>query len=99
MRNGFRDGCRPVMLLDACFLKRVYKGQLMAAIGRNANNNMYPISIAVVEVETKDSWIWFFEALLANLGRSGPHGWTFILDRQNVSISILFLFMLFMSCR
>lgn len=99
MRNGFRDGCRPVILLDACFLKRVYKGQLMAAIGRNANNNMYQIFIAVVEVETKDSWIWFLEALLVNLGHSGPHGWTFILDRQKVSIFILFLFMLFMSCR
>jgi hypothetical protein len=28
MKNGFRDGCRPIIGLDACFLKRVYKGQL-----------------------------------------------------------------------
>ncbi|XP_062176167.1 uncharacterized protein LOC133881254 [Alnus glutinosa] len=26
MKNGFKDGCRPVIGLDACFLKGVYKG-------------------------------------------------------------------------
>jgi len=55
MKNEFRDGCRPIIGLDACFLKGVYKGQLMAAIERDANDNMYPIAIAVVEAETKDS--------------------------------------------
>jgi hypothetical protein len=54
-RNGLRYRCRPVIGLDACFLKGLYKGQLMAAIGRDANNNMYPISIVVVEAEIKDS--------------------------------------------
>ncbi|XP_062147727.1 uncharacterized protein LOC133856686 [Alnus glutinosa] len=82
MKNGFKDWCRPVIGLDACFLKGVYKGQLMAAIGRDANNNMYPISMAVVEAETKDSWSWFLEALLADLGPSGVRRWTFISDRQ-----------------
>ncbi|XP_062152677.1 uncharacterized protein LOC133861000 [Alnus glutinosa] len=82
MKNGFKDGCRPVIGLDTCFLKGVYKGQLMAAIGRDANNNMYPISMAVVEAETKDSWSWFLEALLADLGPSGVRRWTFISDRQ-----------------
>jgi hypothetical protein len=81
MRNSFRDGCRPVIGFDACFLKGVYKVQLMAAIGRDANNNMYPISMAVIEAKTKDSWTWFVEALLVDLGPSSPHGWTFILDR------------------
>jgi len=80
MKKGFNDGCRPVIGLDACFLKGVYKGQLMAVVGRDANNNMYPISIAVVEAETKDSWTWFLDALLGDLGHS-PHGWTFISDR------------------
>jgi hypothetical protein len=34
MKNGFKDGCRPMTGIDACFLKRVYKGQLMASIGK-----------------------------------------------------------------
>jgi hypothetical protein len=84
MKNGFREGCRPVVGVDACFLKGHYKGQLMAAVGRDANNNMYPIAMAVVEAETKDSWTWFLEALVADLGPT-PHGWTFISDRQKVN--------------
>jgi hypothetical protein len=40
-----------------------------AAIGRDANNNMHPIFIAVVEAKIKDNWTWFLEALLmADLG-------------------------------
>jgi hypothetical protein len=84
MKNGFREGCRPVVGVDACFLKGHYKWQLMAAVGRDANNNMYPIAMAVVEAETKDSWTWFLEALVADLGPT-PHGWTFISDRQKVN--------------
>jgi len=81
----------------------------MTVIGRNANDNMYPISIAVVEAKTRESWIWFLKALLADLGPSGPHGWAFISDRLNVSISILlsfflfsfffFFFLIYMSCK
>jgi hypothetical protein len=26
MKNGFKDRCSPLIGLDACFLKRVYKG-------------------------------------------------------------------------
>jgi hypothetical protein len=92
MKNGFRDGCRPIIGLDACFLKGVYKGQLMAAIGRDANDNMYLIAIVVVEAETKDNWTWFLEALLADLGPRGPHGWIFISDRQKVNIKYIFFY-------
>jgi hypothetical protein len=63
----------------------------MAAIGRDANNNMYPISMAVVEAETKDNWSWFLEALLADLGPSGVLRWTFILDWQKASFHLCFL--------
>ena len=71
MKNGFIAGCRPVIGVDACFLKGMYKGQLMAAVGRDANNNMYPIAMAVVEAETKDSWTWFLETLMGDLGQPG----------------------------
>ena len=55
MKTSFLQWRRPVIDVDAYFLKGRYKGQLMAAIGRDANNSMYPLSTAVVEVETKDS--------------------------------------------
>jgi hypothetical protein len=84
MKNGFKEGCRLVVGVDACFLKGHYKGQLMAAVGRDANNNMFLIAMTVVEAKTKDSWTWFLEALVADLGPT-PHGWTFISDRQKVN--------------
>jgi hypothetical protein len=87
MKRGFRAGCRPIIGLDGCFLKGPYKGQLLSAISRDGNNNMYPVAIAVVEAETKDSWIWFLESLLSDLGTPPEHGWTFISDRQKVTIT------------
>jgi hypothetical protein len=56
IKTSFLQGCRYVIGIDACFLKDMYIGQLMAGVGRDANNSMYPLSIAVVEVEPKDLW-------------------------------------------
>jgi hypothetical protein len=55
----------------------------MSAVGRDANNNMYPIAMAVVEAKTKDCWTRFLEALVTNLGPT-KHGFTFVSDRQKV---------------
>jgi len=84
MKSGFLAGCRPIIGLDGCFLKGPHKGQLLAAISRDANNQMYPVAFAVVEAEVKDSWTWFLETLLSDLGAPPPEGWTFISDRQKV---------------
>jgi hypothetical protein len=40
MKTGFLRGCRPVIGVDTCFLKGRYKGMLMVAVGRDANNRM-----------------------------------------------------------
>lgn len=58
-KKGFLAGCRRVVGLDGCFLKGAFKGQLLCAIGRDANNQMHPIAWAIVEVESYDSWYWF----------------------------------------
>ena len=44
--------------LDECFLKGLCGGQILAAIGRDPNDQILPISYAVVESENKDSWTW-----------------------------------------
>ncbi|KAL7168830.1 hypothetical protein ACSBR2_033958 [Camellia fascicularis] len=54
-KQGFVQGCRPVVRLYVCFLKGIYGGQLLAAIGLDRNDNMFPIAIVVVEAECKDS--------------------------------------------
>ncbi|KAL3532679.1 hypothetical protein ACH5RR_006200 [Cinchona calisaya] len=72
----------PVIGLDACHLKCTMGGQLMAAIARDANNQMFPLAMALVESECKDSWRWFLETLTDHIGRPQERGWIFISDRQ-----------------
>ncbi|XP_059670866.1 uncharacterized protein LOC132316402 [Cornus florida] len=36
--NGFRDGCRPFIGLDGCFLKGPFGGILISAVGLDGNN-------------------------------------------------------------
>ncbi|XP_058760393.1 uncharacterized protein LOC131633723 [Vicia villosa] len=81
-KKSFRI-CRPIIGVDGCFLKGNYGGQILAAVGRDPNDQMLPIAVAVVEAETKDSWAWFFELLVQDLG--GPEickNITFISDQQ-----------------
>lgn len=42
-------------------------GQLLAATGKDGNNQMFYMPFVIVEAETKDSWIWFLELLLQDL--------------------------------
>ncbi|XP_058186543.1 uncharacterized protein LOC131303610 [Rhododendron vialii] len=54
----------------------------MHAMGRDANNQMYPLCMAIVEAELKDSWGWFLENLIQIIGRPEKRGWCFMSDRQ-----------------
>jgi hypothetical protein len=84
-KKGFLAGCRRVVGLDGCFLKGAFKGQLLCAIGRDANNQMYPIAWAIVEVESYESWYWFIGFLQKDLQiNNNGEGWVFIFDQQKV---------------
>nr|XP_023900754.1 uncharacterized protein LOC112012612 [Quercus suber] len=56
-------------------------GQLMVAIARDPNEEYFPLAITVVESETKDSWIWFINLLLADIG--DKKRWIFISDQHS----------------
>ncbi|KAL3529883.1 hypothetical protein ACH5RR_009205 [Cinchona calisaya] len=51
MTEGFLKGCRPIIGLDGCFLKSPFAGQLLTAMGRDGNDNMFPIVLVVVKAE------------------------------------------------
>ena len=87
-KGGFLAGCRPILGLDGCHLKGCYGGQLLAVIGRDGNDNMYPITVPVVEAETKDSWNWFMSELMSDIGSVEENGWTFISDRQKGLVEV-----------
>ncbi|XP_077251779.1 uncharacterized protein LOC143891003 [Tasmannia lanceolata] len=81
-RSRFLAGCRPFIGLDGCHLKGPWGGKILSAVGKDANNQMFPIAYAIVEAELKDSWTWFLTTLLNDIGLIKTHGWTFISDRQ-----------------
>ncbi|CAK8540886.1 unnamed protein product [Lathyrus sativus] len=54
-KASFAKTCRPLIGLDACFLKGEYGGQLMFAVERDSNNQIFNVAYAVVEAESKDS--------------------------------------------
>ncbi|KAL7179904.1 hypothetical protein ACSBR1_043162 [Camellia fascicularis] len=51
IQHGFKEGCRPFIVMDGCHLKRPFWGIFLAAVGLDGNNGLYSIAIAVVESE------------------------------------------------
>ncbi|GJW91133.1 serine/threonine-protein kinase MHK isoform X1 [Tanacetum coccineum] len=76
LKAGWREGCRKVIGLDGCFLTHTCKGQLLTAMGRDANNQMFPIAWAVVGVENKNNWTWFLSLLSDDLNLNDGAGLT-----------------------
>lgn len=84
LRKTWKAHCRPIFGIDGCFLKSDTKGQLLAAVGRDANNQIYPIAWACVQVEDTESWLWFIQKLKGDLDLRDGDGFTLISDRQKV---------------
>ncbi|KAL4568417.1 hypothetical protein LXL04_024029 [Taraxacum kok-saghyz] len=82
VKDGWIEGCRRVIGIDGCFLKGICRGGLLSAIGRDANNQMYPLAWAVVSVENKDTWKWFIDLLLNDIDMGNGAGLTFISDQH-----------------
>ncbi|XP_049388704.1 uncharacterized protein LOC125853077 [Solanum stenotomum] len=88
-KQGWLEGCRNIIEFDGCFLKGVCKGELLVAVGKNGNNQMYPIAWAVVDTETKHSWSRFIRYLIADLNLGTGEGLTVMSDMQKGLIPVL----------
>lgn len=82
LRKGFLAGCRPFISLNGCFLKGPYGGQLLVAVGRDGNNQMFSIAWAVVEKECTTSLTWFLRLLGDDLRTEEGAGYTFMSHQQ-----------------
>ncbi|XP_048609908.1 uncharacterized protein LOC125585241 [Brassica napus] len=82
LRESWKSCCRPVIGLDGCFLKWDLNGDLLAAVGRDADNRMFPIAWAVVRGENKDTWGWFVKKLKMDLDLGNGKDLTIISDKQ-----------------
>ncbi|KAL4388868.1 hypothetical protein GQ457_09G012750 [Hibiscus cannabinus] len=79
-KNGYKAG--PIISLDGCFLKGPYIGWLLAAVGIDANDGIYPIAYVVVESENFSAWYWFLSLLKDDLEILNSNQNCFMSDRQ-----------------
>ena len=47
--NMFKEACKPFIYLDGTFLKSEVEGVLLSAMGRDANNHMFPLAAEVLQ--------------------------------------------------
>ncbi|KAH0670160.1 hypothetical protein KY289_024653 [Solanum tuberosum] len=79
--HGFQQGCRPLLFLDSTVLYAKYQGTLLAAVGVDGNDGVFPVAFAVVDEETDDNWHWFLSELKSAVSTSRPI--TFVSAFQN----------------
>ncbi|KAL4396270.1 uncharacterized protein [Arachis hypogaea] len=89
VKKGFLAGYRPIIGVDGCHLKGDHGQQLVVAVGRDPNDNYFPIAVAVVKAETKDNCGWFLEMLLNDIGES--KNWVFMSNQQKTKSHFTFL--------
>ncbi|WVZ82102.1 hypothetical protein U9M48_029404 [Paspalum notatum var. saurae] len=51
--------CRPVLCVKGTPLCGRYQGVLLTALALDANDCQIPVAFAIVESETKETWLWF----------------------------------------
>lgn len=65
---GFINACRPLLELDRAHLKGKYLGTFLCAAAVDADDALFPLAIAVVDVESDENWMWFMSELRKLLG-------------------------------
>ncbi|KAL2254516.1 uncharacterized protein LOC105169334 [Sesamum indicum] len=60
---GFLQGCLPIVGLGAIQLKSKYLGTLLSATSFDGDGGLFPLAIAVVDIENDESWMWFLSEL------------------------------------
>ena len=91
IRRTWKQSCRQLIGVDGCFLKHKVKGQLLVALGRDADNAIYPIAWGAVQVENIENWLWFVRKLKHDLGLNQGLGYIMVSDRQKVVDSLYVL--------
>ncbi|WVZ83390.1 hypothetical protein U9M48_030548 [Paspalum notatum var. saurae] len=66
--DGFLQGCRPYVAIDATHLTGRSRGQLAAAVAIDGQNLLFLVAYGVIESETTERWTWFIEKLKVSIG-------------------------------
>ncbi|GAA0152058.1 hypothetical protein LIER_10634 [Lithospermum erythrorhizon] len=65
---GFINACRPLLELDRVHLKGKYLGMMFYAAAVDAEDSLFPLALAVVDIESDENWMWFMSELRKLLG-------------------------------
>ncbi|GJW64326.1 retrovirus-related pol polyprotein from transposon TNT 1-94 [Tanacetum coccineum] len=82
LKRGFKETGRELLGLDDAFMRGQYSGQMLTAVGLDANNGIYPVAYGIVEYENQYSWTWFLTCLANDFDLYTNSNFTFITDRQ-----------------
>ncbi|CAN1120297.1 hypothetical protein LINPERHAP2_LOCUS125 [Linum perenne] len=82
-------GCRPILGFDGCFLQGELPGMLLSAVGKDGNNQMFPLAWAVTEGENTSAWKWFVELVREQLHLDQGNRWIVIFYQQKGLIQAL----------
>ncbi|WOL04023.1 hypothetical protein Cni_G12744 [Canna indica] len=69
-------------IVNPTSLLNILCNRAFTAIGRDGNNQMFPIAWVVVELENYQSWSWFLGILFDDLSIDQGYGLTLISDQQ-----------------
>ena len=53
-KRGFIVRCRSLIGINGCHLKGTIGGQLLVAVGKDGNDNIFLIAYVIVEIEKKN---------------------------------------------
>ncbi|KAF7685599.1 Protein FAR-RED IMPAIRED RESPONSE 1 [Cucumispora dikerogammari] len=68
----FFSTSRKLLYLDGTFLTGPNKGTLLVAVSQDACDQLFLISVAIVESENSESWNWFIEQLNISININSP---------------------------
>ncbi|XP_019227856.1 PREDICTED: uncharacterized protein LOC109209123 [Nicotiana attenuata] len=60
--------CRPVIAVDATFLKLKFHSVLMISVSKDANNQIFPLAFGIAESENNNSYEWYYSELRNAIG-------------------------------
>ncbi|KAK2648005.1 hypothetical protein Ddye_015494 [Dipteronia dyeriana] len=61
--EGFNSVIRPIICIDATYLKARINGVLLVAVFKDGNEMIYPLAFGFTNFECTESWIWFLKKL------------------------------------
>lgn len=93
LKRGFRMAGRELLVLDGCYIKGPFSGQILTTLGIDPNNGTYSLAYGIVDSksiasESTASWTWFMSCLSEDLNLNTMSNFTFM-SYQKVFLNLV----------